>query len=60
MTTAIQTTARTQTTSQRRRGLRCSMDSGLPYRKRVPAATASDPPEKAHRSEPQVQSSLAV
>src|SRR5580658_3046935 len=36
MTTAIQTTARTQTTSQRRRGLRCSMDSGLPYRKRIP------------------------
>ena len=40
MTTAIQTTARTQTTSQRRRGLRCSMDSGLPYRKRAPAAIA--------------------
>jgi hypothetical protein len=53
MTTAIQMTARTQTANQRRRGLRCSMDSGLPYRKRLAAAIASDPPEQARRSEPQ-------
>jgi hypothetical protein len=30
------------------------MDSGLPYRKRAPAAIASDPPEMARRSGPQI------
>src|SRR5579862_1584426 len=38
-TTAIQTTASTQTISQRRRGLRCSMDSGLPHPRFYPAAS---------------------